>query len=117
MQLELLLRKWAEIRDLYALTTAWVDAAKLMDVLLVDVREVLHAEECRMLSLREASIESGYSVSHLARLVRTGAIENVGRRYAPRVRAADVPRRRFAEKGVSSYDVQTDARTLRIGRQ
>src|SRR5579872_6104758 len=45
----------------------------------------------RVLTLREASLESGLSVDHLGRQVRLGRLVNAGRKGAPRVRAGDVP--------------------------
>lgn len=41
----------------------------------------------------QAARLTGYSAEHIARLVRRGTIPNVGRKHAPRVRLADVPRK------------------------
>ena len=67
------------------------------------------------LTLREAADLSGYTVDHLARLIRKGSIANAGRRHSPRIRVADLPYRpkRFDGSTKRSYDVSTDARTLR----
>lgn len=43
------------------------------------------------LDLAAASRESGYTRSHLARLVRAGRIPNVGRRGQPQIRRRDLP--------------------------
>src|SRR5690606_3238278 len=44
-------------------------------------------------TLQEASRISGYSYAHLRRLMDSGAIRNVGKRGAPRVRVGDLPYR------------------------
>lgn len=46
-----------------------------------------------LLDLKEAARVSGYSPDHLGRLVRDGKIPNAGRRNAPKIRRADLPRR------------------------
>jgi hypothetical protein len=45
------------------------------------------------LTLSEAAAESGYSVDHLSRLLRSNRLPNAGRRYSPRIRRGDLPRR------------------------
>jgi hypothetical protein len=45
------------------------------------------------LTLEEASIESDYSKSHLARLLSTGSLPNAGTRGAPRILRRDLPRK------------------------
>jgi hypothetical protein len=44
-------------------------------------------------TLMEAARVSGYSPDHVGRLVRRGAINNAGRKNAPRVRLGDLPRK------------------------
>lgn len=51
-----------------------------------------HADQ--VLTLAEASAFSGYSVDHLARLIRQGKLRNWGRPRAPRLRRGDLPRKR-----------------------
>lgn len=46
-----------------------------------------------MLTLSEASQESGFSPATLSRAVTEGRIENAGRDGAPRIRRKDLPRR------------------------
>ena len=43
------------------------------------------------LTLKQAEQLSGFHRDHIARLMRTGRLANVGRRYAPRVRRGDLP--------------------------
>jgi len=45
------------------------------------------------LTLAEAAKQSGYSVDHLARLVRAGRIPNSGRPHTPRIRRSDLPQK------------------------
>jgi len=113
-----LLSRWSDRRDVYARVAAVVDAAKLIAEFLHDLGELSITDESRALTLRAASEVCGYSVEHLARMVRQGKLRNAGRRYAPRIFASDLPKRReFARTRARSYDVNADARTLKNGRQ
>lgn len=72
-------------------------------------------DEC--LTLAEASARSGYSQDHLARLIREGRLPNAGRSHAPRIRAADLPKRSrqhnvVVSKGPRAYDPVADARAI-----
>ncbi len=88
------LRSWLVTqRDQLAAYGALVPADKLLDSVLVQLDEVLREADDEILSLAEAADASGYSVDHLARLVRTGRIENAGRSHAPRIRRRDLPHR------------------------
>lgn len=108
-------QRWTDPRDAYERVGALVDGARIIDSFLADVSRVESRSNDTLLTLREAAGRSGYSVDHLARLVRQGSILNAGKKHAPRVRLADLPRRpkRFGESRQRSYDVLTDARTLR----
>lgn len=113
-----LVARWSERRSVYERLAAVVQAAKLIEEFVTDVQGLTLDEKPRVLTLRVAAAECGYSVEHLARLVRGGRIRNAGRRHAPRIYAVDLPvKRSFARSGSRSYDVDTDARTLRNGRQ
>ena len=77
------------------------------------------ALDAEALTLVEAAAESGLSADHLGRLLRTGTIPNAGRKGAPRIRRADLPRsprRLLASEEGGSYDPITDARALRSRR-
>ncbi len=58
-----------------------------------DLEATLRSAAIGELTLAEAAELSGYSVDHLARLVRDGKIPNAGRPRAPRIRRGDLPRR------------------------
>ena len=113
-----LVARWRAVRNTLAEVGGLVDGAKLVDRLLVDLEAVCAAEDGETLTLAQAAAESGYSRDHLARLIRTGAILNVGRRRAPRVRRVDLPRkpaarrRGVASRSVRAYDPGADARSL-----
>ena len=66
------------------------------------------------LTLAEAALESGYSVDHLRHAVASGQIANAGRRGAPRIRRADLPKKPGAPATAPAggYDPDADARSL-----
>lgn len=118
MTLRELISHWEQRRDGYERVGALVNGAKLIDEFIADLLDSARTEANRVLTLKAASEESGYSVDHLARLVREGQVPNAGRVNAPRIRAQDLPRRpkRFAQSSKASYDVMTDARSLGVRR-
>lgn len=75
---------------------AQVDPVRLVEDILEDIEAVFDAETNDLLNLTEAAEESGYSADHLGRLLRDGIILNRGRKNAPRIRRADLPRKRVA---------------------
>lgn len=58
---------------------------------LSELQAALEQHDDDVLTLAEASRESGYSDDHLGRQVRDGKIPNAGRANAPRIRRADLP--------------------------
>lgn len=68
-----------------------VNGAALASEVLADLAAIDESAASEVLTLAEASAVGGYSVDHLSRLIREGAIENVGRKHAPRIRRRDVP--------------------------
>lgn len=59
----------------------------------VQLEEALHEHESELLSIAEASEESGYSASRLYHCIEDGTLPNAGRRGAPRIRRRDLPRK------------------------
>lgn len=109
--------RWLVQRETFSRTDAYVSGSKIIDTFLADLAAIEQAEADRVLTLRQAATQTGYSVDHLARLVRQGRIPNAGRHSAPRIRVGDLPQRRqFARTRPGSYDVMTDARSLRTQR-
>lgn len=70
------------------------------------------AAEGEELTLEAAARESGYSRDRLRHLLAEGAIPNVGRRGAPRVRRADLP-----QKGKRAGGFDPSAAARRVLRQ
>ena len=90
------------------------EAAATLNTVADELEMSLRAEADDVLTLAAAAAASGFSRDHLTRLLRAGTIRNVGRRHAPRIRRADLPRkvRAIAATGVKSYDPVADARSL-----
>jgi hypothetical protein len=115
--------EWQQIlirrRDELARCKAMVDGATILDQVLCELEGVTTSEGDSVLTLGVAAARSGYSVEHLARLVRDGTIQNVGRKYAPRIRLRDLPKKPLATvapRRPQRYDPTTDARRLRDRR-
>ena len=91
-----------------------VNGSSLLTEVLADLRATLSMQADALLSLPEAASLSGYSVEHLGRLVREGRIPNNGRKGAPRVRRADLPRKpvSLVSAGPRPYDPDADSRNL-----
>ena len=64
------------------------------------------------LSLGDAALASCYSVDHLSRLVRSGAIPNAGRKGKPKIRRCHLPKKAIPISSAASYNRITDARRL-----
>ena len=62
----------------------WSKAAEELAVSLRDTDD-------EMLTLSQASRESGLTADHLGRLIRMGKLTNAGRPGAPRIRRSDLP--------------------------
>ncbi len=106
-------------RDEFARCKAMVDGATILGQVLCELEDVSITEGDAMLTLGAAATRSGYSIEHLARLVRDGTIPNVGRKYAPRIRVRDLPKKPLAtvaSRRSQRYDPTTDARRLRDRR-
>ena len=58
-----------------------------------ELEEALAASGGALLTLAEASRRSGYTDDHLRRLIERGVLHNYGRKGAPRVREAELPRK------------------------
>lgn len=71
-----------------------VEPARVIRSLADELEASLSHQGAEILTLRQASAESGYSAGHLRRLVSAGEVENAGRRGAPRIRRRDLPRKR-----------------------
>ena len=87
-----LLAEWREEAALFR-RRGLNQAADLAESYAAELEAAVSAYELATLTLTEAATESGYSVSHLGRMVRDGTIPNAGRANAPRIAMKDLPRR------------------------
>jgi hypothetical protein len=86
-------QKWEARRDEWSRRGISAPVGPLLDEVLTDLDSVTRDEGTELLTLTQAAIRSGYSADSLGRMVRTGQLTNRGRKNAPRVRAADLPRK------------------------
>jgi|HubBroStandDraft_6_1064221.scaffolds.fasta_scaffold211528_2 hypothetical protein len=110
---------WEARRREFAATGATLDGVKVVDVLLNELDALRTTEGARILTLREASNLSGYSVEHLGLLIRTGALTNAGSKGRPRIYLHDLPMKpksSVAKTYDVQYDVHADAQALRSQR-
>jgi hypothetical protein len=71
-----------------------------------ELQEALVAAADEELTLQEAHDLGGYAPRSLRQMIADGKLENVGRRGAPRIRRADVPRKaRKGSEGGGGWDV------------
>jgi hypothetical protein len=68
-------------------------AAEAFRTAAAELEATLRAAADEELTLAEAAAESGYSAERLRRKVAGGEIPNAGRKGAPRIRRADLPRK------------------------
>jgi hypothetical protein len=60
--------------------------------------EIMTKADDDVVTLAEASRESGYTADYLGRLVKRGDLKNHGRPHAPRVRRSEIPQKAAANK-------------------
>lgn len=85
--------KWEARRDEWSRRGISAPAGPLLDEVLADLDAVARDEGMELLTLTEAALRSGFSPDTLGRYIRQGKLANLGRKNAPRVRAADLPRK------------------------
>jgi hypothetical protein len=96
-----------------------VDAAALVREVVSSIRAIREAPLNELLSLSEAAERTGHTPDHIGRLVREGKVPNAGRKNAPRVRVRDLVthlKPKVAPFPSTTYDPDTDARSLRVRR-
>ena len=67
--------------------------ARALEACAAELEAALRRKDRTVLTLKEAAMATGYSASHLGRLVRDGTIPNAGRRGAPRIALRHLPRK------------------------
>jgi hypothetical protein len=108
--------RWTNRRDELRRLRAAVDGAAICEEILADLEALQRSAAEGILTLASAAAVSGYSVDHLARLLREGKLPNKGRKGAPRICIADLPKRpsaSLARNRPTRYDPDADARALR----
>jgi hypothetical protein len=111
-----IIERWRSRLADWRLVGAQVNGEKLAEMVLSDLSQMSERHEDAELTLTEASAEGGMSTRQLARLIRSGALENVGRKNAPRVRRRDIPRKATARSGIAKSG-NTSALSLQLARQ
>jgi hypothetical protein len=114
-----ILDRWTARQAEWARLRVQLDGAALAGDVVADLEKIARDEQADELTLTAAAAISGYSTEHLGRLLRAGTIPNAGRKHSPRIRRSDLPlrpKRRVAHSNGASYDVLTDARSLRVRR-
>ena len=91
--------KWSALRDEWSRRGFSAPVGPILDELLADLRSVDRDEGAELLNLTQAALRSGYSPDSIGRMLRTGLLVNRGRKNAPRVRAADLPRKPLRLRG------------------
>jgi hypothetical protein len=88
--------------------------AAMMDQVLADFEHALRDDGEVFLNLTQAARVTGYTPNHLGRLIADKQLKNYGRAGAPRVRLAELPKKRvsIASQSTAPYDAGTDARLL-----
>jgi hypothetical protein len=71
--------------------------ASLCEAHAAELEEALALAEGRLLTLKEAAAESGYSVAHLRVLLASGALTQAGRHGAPRVLSSELKKKGVPE--------------------
>jgi hypothetical protein len=87
-----LARRWREEASLLRRRAASIQA-DVLESCAAELAAWAQERELQPLTLEQAAAESGYTYSAIEKMVRRGAIGNVGKKGAPRIRRGDLPRR------------------------
>lgn len=78
-----------------------------------ELRAALDARADELLDLSQAAHESGYSRRRIRELIAEGTVPNAGRKGAPRIRRADLPRKPGgAGDGGGGFDADAEVARL-----
>jgi hypothetical protein len=104
-------------RDRAGQLRAWAGAdgaAKAWEAAASELEAAVREAAGETLSLSEAARESGYAARTLRQMVAEGRVPNAGRKNAPRIRRADLPRR--APAPADTYTRRDAMRLVSRGR-
>lgn len=93
MQPRELIAKWSARRDAYELGGARVDGAPLCDEMVRDIQQLDASVDDELLSIADAALRSGFTATHLRRLISSGKLMAHGSGRARVVRLGDLPRK------------------------
>ncbi len=93
MQPRELIAKWSARRDDYKVGGARVDGAALCDEMLCDLQKLDVNVDDELLSISEAAQRSGFTATHLRRLIQHGRLSVKGKGRDRVVRLGDLPRK------------------------
>lgn len=88
-----LIAKWSARRDAYQLGGARVDGAPLCDEMVRDIQQLDVRLDDELLSISEAAQRSGFTMTHLRRLIQNGKLSAQGTGRDRVVRSCDLPRK------------------------
>ena len=97
MSLADLAQSWRDEAKIVRSRYARDDLARVCEVHAEELEEAIESAAAEQLTLERAASESGYSKRRIRELVASGAVPNAGRKGAPRIRRADLPRRGRAD--------------------
>ena len=109
--------KWESRRDEWTRLGISALAGPLLAELLADLDSVARDEGAELLNLTQAALRSGFSPDTLGKLIRQGKLANLGRRNAPRVRAADLPRKALRPASRISHVQDASRQSARVSRK
>jgi hypothetical protein len=109
--------KWSTLRDEWSRRGFSAPVGPIVAELLADLQAVERDEGAELLNLTQAALRSGFSPDTLGKLVRQGKLANLGRRNAPRVRAADLPRKALRPASRISHVQDASRQSARVSRK
>jgi hypothetical protein len=108
--------KWSKEANAMRHLGAMVNGAAILTDVLADFESVISGQSDEVLTMAQASKESGYSADHLRLLIRQTKIPNAGRRRAPRIRRRDIPRKPGSRTPPGTGRYLSGASALRVAR-
>ena len=109
-----LVERWREVAAMLR-SEGFTEGAQNKERCAAELEAVLQNANDELLSIAQASRESGYGEEHLRRHLRQNPQLNAGRKHKPLIRRRDLPRkpkRPLVEGGLGSYNARADAQSL-----